>query len=363
MFSFTPIRLFKGSPVAIGIFALLLAVVGLASPALLHPQLDMAQFDFHTAESKKNSQWFFENFVSSSVLFEIHDTRLGPHIQESYRRFDFARKHKIPLEGVGAYVPTLETQERNLITWRNSLCKTHQPEWKGSTTTQKDFFAPFLRDLRCQPMTMSESAPPLYVDHLHSDGKWLTLWLPASEEQASLVRTTFPMAYSLRDWVKQFPETLASEIRWMVPFSLAAMFALLLIYFRNIGLAGTSLLSFLTAVGFVTGGHVLLGWTYSFVSLVGTLMICGMSVDYGIFMTDFQRNKNRNKQVAAVQSSILLAALTNILAFIPLLFCQHPVLIHLGRTLILGTAGAYIGAIWGIPFLATLLMRKHPATA
>ncbi len=80
-------------------------------------------------------------------------------------------------------------------------------------------------------------------------------------------------------------------------------------------------------------------------------MIFGSSVDYGIFQVDSLRKVPSKREVAETFSSLLMAALTTLLGYLPLIFAKHPVLYDLGWVLTLGTVGAFFGGVWGVPYL------------
>jgi predicted RND superfamily exporter protein len=117
-------------------------------------------------------------------------------------------------------------------------------------------------------------------------------------------------------------------------------------------------------MGLVAWFHIIFGLELSFISLMGLIMIYGMSVDYGIFATDIDRRTlnifgNDAGKNRGVWTSIFLAAFTTVAGFLPLDFCRHPVLIDLGRTLTLGMIGTLLGTFWGVPFALVRLKRKN----
>jgi predicted RND superfamily exporter protein len=93
---------------------------------------------------------------------------------------------------------------------------------------------------------------------------------------------------------------------------------------------------------------------FSFVSLVGVAILLGLGVDYGIFAVDHwleepvEAGPRRDGELTC---SLLFAGLGTIGGYLPLAFCGHQVLVHLGQVLTLGGVGATIGAFWLVPLL------------
>jgi len=86
----------------------------------------------------------------------------------------------------------------------------------------------------------------------------------------------------------------------------------------------------------------------SFVSMIGVVILCGFSVDYGIFAIDATRYP-ANPRTAGAWTAVLFASVATLAGFVPLLFCQHPVLIQLAQVLSLGMLGTMVGTFWGVP--------------
>jgi predicted RND superfamily exporter protein len=193
----------------------------------------------------------------------------------------------------------------------------------------------------------------LYAAHLHNEREWISLWLPETEAQTHEIKAAFPNVISLRDVVELFPRTLAEELKWMVPLSILLAALIHFVYYRSVSLALIALLPFFTGVGFLTLCTWILHLHISFISVIGLIMIFGFSLDYGIFATDASiatlHSKNENFKPSGMWSAVILAASTTLAGFIPLIFCRHPVLQHLGQTLVFGAIGTFFGAWWAIP--------------
>lgn len=323
---------------------------GLLFAAFIPLKLDMAAFNFESPRQKEMSIWLFKQFKREPPLFET----TGPLsvLEEAHQRQEWAGAHQVELENSAAFVPSLATQESNLAAWNQSFCRA-APLSQTFTPTERKLFAPWLQTLNCdllKPETLSQGKLPSYVRDFQREGYWLHLWFPENKKQTEEIQKYFPQAKSLLATVNLFPQTILDELLWMGPLSIGVLIILLFFYYRRPLLVFSALLPFITGLGLIAWIYFFFHLELSFISLIALLMICGFSVDYGIFATDCVYSSSE-KSLKGVWTSLGLAALTTITGFIPLVFCQHKVLAHLGQALTVGMIGSLIGSFWGIPFL------------
>ncbi len=341
------------------IFVGLLVLCSIAGVGGLRPNLDMAQFNFESPSSAGINAWLYSKVTGSLPLVEMDEGSPALILEKNHIKSRWAADHGIRIENVAQYVPPSDLSKENAATW-SSTCK---GQMSSFSKDKQRFFEPFLASLPCEDLKPRTSVAALeqprhYLQDLHSPpNRWLTLWLPQSENEAASIRSYNPSAVSLREIVSTFPETLSRELRWMVPLALALSILLLWLYYLSMKLTFLSLLPFLSGLGLfflaVKGLHL----QYSFVSIIALVMVFGFSIDYGIFATDFVRSPKEHSD-HGVWTSLFFAMLTTLTGFLPLLFCKHPVLLHLGQALVLGTIGTYMGAIWGIPGFHRILGAK-----
>ena len=119
------------------------------------------------------------------------------------------------------------------------------------------------------------------------------------------------------------------------------------------------ILPFITGIGCFFIFAAVLGESVDLISIIGLLMVFGFSIDYGVFATDlYQKNTESLKLMSlknlenSVFSTLTMAAVTNLIGFLPLVFAKHVVLHQLGTALFFGTLGTYIGALWGVPYFS-----------
>jgi len=325
---------------AMAALSVALAVVSLVGLAVVRPQLDMQRFDFQPERARKIGRWFFSSMRMPPPLFQIdaQDTAL----QASQMARTWADSAHIPLETVSNYVPTLAQQTQHLA----SLERKRTSVIRQLSATHQTFFFPFIQNMTRRPYTLTLPVRP-YCEHLQGDGQWLTLWMPRDAAQERKIQQHFPRVTSLRAVFARFPKILGQELHWMAPLSclLATLFHF--IYYRRLSYALIALFPFFCGMGLVMAVSFAFGFELSFVSVIGLVLVFGFSLDYGIFATDACLNPTREHMWTA----IAVAALATLAGFVPLAFCKHPVLRDLGWTLLLGGAGTYLGAAYGIPWL------------
>jgi hypothetical protein len=262
----------------------------------------------------------------------------------------WADQNNVRYEGIANFIPELSEQRHHLDSW-STLMKSKDAL---ATPLQQTIFEPFFKQIVvAQPRSLQTSTshqPPAYISdfqHVNNKGSWISLWLPKTDQEADLVKATFADSLSLKEVVSVFPKTLFQELAWMVPIAFLLTILLLALYYKNVYLSLLCLIPFFAGLGLFTVVGLLFNYNTSFISVIGFVMVFGLSVDYGIFAVDLVIGRKRS--VRGVWSALSLSALMTTLGFIPLMFCKHPVLLQLGQPLVLGTIGTYIGTVWGIP--------------
>lgn len=337
------------SAVALG----LAAVVG---GAVLRPAFDLRQLDYQSPRTARLAEWLFRKTGPMRPLFEpvsgFDEAVRGAVARERWRESAVPRT---TLESVADYVPETDARRRHLDTWKRTLCE--EESFAGSLPpTHRKLFAPFLEAIRCDALDARAAAvaDAPYLRHLRSGDRWLALWLPSDAADAMAVQKAYPKAQSLMAVVSTFPALLTSELRWMGPLSVLLVFLILAWHFRSARLAAWGLVPFVAGTGAVLLRSLLLHEQPSFVTLVGLVMMLGLSVDYAIFVLDHLRGDSASedsREARGAGTALWLSAATTVLGFLPLVFCEHRVLAHLGWALVLGTLGTVACAGRALPAL------------
>lgn len=338
-------------------FALIFATfIGLiVGAAVLRPNFSMQQMNFQTPNEQELTKWFFTHLKTKSPLLHIYGEKDQSPLPEALAQLKFSQDKQIDTENIANYLPSLEQQRENHRQWL-SFCGNKGPE------QEQIFFSPFWQSV-CEPTHARDLVEntPGYLRDYGSNGKWITLWMAKTTAEIDAVKSAYPDAKSLPEIVELFPRLLAQETSWMAPLSILLATMLLWWYYRKIHLVLLSLIPFFVGVGFYFSLAVIFQFGISFVSLIALVMIFGLSLDYGIFATNLYTGQT-GPTAHGVWTSVVLAAIVTFLGFLPLIFCHHPVLVHLGQALVFGTAGTIIGSMWGIPCLYWLYRKVSRGT-
>jgi hypothetical protein len=338
IFEVAPLKIIAPPRVWKFIVSLALLFSTIAGLIFIRPELDMRQFNFQSKENKETSEWLYRSNNLPVPIFEIHNNTES--FSASHERLKWAKENNISVETWASYLPSLEDQKKHLETWNSS--------WTDELSqNHKKLFSPFLENYTKTPHSIKKS----YVSHLVSaDDHWITLWLPKSISEEKAIRAQFTDATSLREVLAHFPKILVNELAWMIPLSILIAWIIHFVYYRNIILSVVALMPFFTGVGLLTLATFVFDLQFSFISVIGLIIIFGLSLDYGIFATDAVLLKVEEK-THGIWTAVFCASFTTIGGFVPLLFCEHPVLKHLGQTLFFGSLGTFLGSYWGIPSL------------
>lgn len=347
-----PLRINLRSNKILGGVMLALALTGALGVFFKKHDLNLHRLNYMSERSFKITAWLHERMGRVMPLFMIRSENGGAAVlKAAHEERALARAGGIRLENVAAYLPPLAIQEKNLASWFASSCEPLASVPLSDAARQ--FFAPYLEDFSCNAvLPLRLDAPehvPSYAAHLFSPKGWLSIWMPTGQDQEQKIRAAYPEVFSLLDVVESFPRLLLKELRWMLPLAVGLIFATLLICYRRLLPAAAALLPFFCGLGAVFCVMVALGLEINFIAIVSMMMLCGLSVDYGIFAVG--RASAGGDQSPGTVSALIFAAISTSSGMIPLVFCEHPVLVSLGIPLCIGIPGALGGAFWGIPLV------------
>jgi 1-acyl-sn-glycerol-3-phosphate acyltransferase len=165
---------------------------------------------------------------------------------------------------------------------------------------------------------------------------------------------------------KQMNEIFLGQLRDdftnLINYSLIAVLLILFVFFKRIELVLLSAIPIIIT-GIVTGGLMnLFGLQLNIFSTIVCTMIFGLGVDFSIFMTSaLQKEYSYGKSVLPTyRASILMAAITTILAIGALIFAQHPALKSISAVSLIGIFSALIITFVFYPILFTVCIINRP---
>ena len=112
-----------------------------------------------------------------------------------------------------------------------------------------------------------------------------------------------------------------------------------------------SLLPVITSISFVFLVFRVASIDVSAIVLIALIIILGISLDYGVFISTAESEKEKKSVLVAATFSML----TTIMGAGALLFASHPVMFSIGLTLVSGVTAAYLSAIFLIPAFKKVL--------
>ncbi|RTY93940.1 MMPL family transporter [Flavobacterium sp. GT3R68] len=147
---------------------------------------------------------------------------------------------------------------------------------------------------------------------------------------------------------QQMNETFLGELRndfnSLVNYSFVAVILILLVFFRKVELVVISVIP-IVITGVVTAGIMgIFDIQLNIFSTIVCTLIFGHGVDFSIFMTSaLQKEYTYGKsEMATYRTSILLAALTTVLAIGALIFARHPALKSISSVSLIGVFAALL---------------------
>lgn len=262
-------------------------------------------------------------------------------------------------------LPSEATQAENRLRWvtywqgeAGQGVIAHLQEKAAALGFSPGAFAPFLQRLK-------ESPPPVTVETLEAAGLGeLAGALVLRDEKMvrilSLVPDTAEVARLLDEagesgWrlvsQSRFREEVGRAIgRDFFRFILLASLAvtLLLVWlFRHPGKVLLALVPVGTGLAAMFGAMAALGLDFTLFNVVATVLVIGLSVDYGIFMVC----KLTQGMDRSVDRAVLVSGLTTLAGFGALVLARHPALHSIGVTVLLGIGAAIPAALLVIPAL------------
>ncbi len=351
MKAFSLVPRFRGFATLSIIFALCTLLLPLS-----RVDLSLGQFEFKSSNQKEAENSLWKHLPNQMPFYWIHESAEDALLQSS-KIHSIAGTVGAEAQTLGDLIGNARDFQSNLQSWKAG-CQELLPRLSPQL---KNLFDPFLQSACASVFFQDTSLSleevikelPLLTGTLLSKNQAISLIVfPGgnSQEGISIVRDTLPAFQSLREVVSVFPRILSQDLSRLLPLVFILNFLILAFHYRRLLPILTSFLPFLSGLGAALLAHLLLGEAFSFVSLMAAVLLFGLSLDYGIFATD-----SAVRDIAVrdqdLETTLLLNAATTVCGFLPLIFCEHPVLKHLGITLFFGSLATYLSATTAVPAL------------
>lgn len=323
------------------VYALSLMIVGLLLIGSLNIDLSVRRFNFSSDLNTELQDWFYSKWGDRKLFFKTYERSYESNIE---MRQDFIRlKNDYPFgENIANYIPPYETRVSNLNSWKIFL-----DEFKFSEN-EKKIFAPFFTGWHKDKREDISLDDMNFIKHLVAEDEMISLWFVSRDNKKS---NDFFLggSESLENKLMKSSEVIFSELKTFIGITLISIFVLLLLRYKSITLSFSCLIPFLFSLGILGIYFYTTNSPVTFMSLVGILLLYGLSVDYGIFSTDFYSEENNKNIERDLNSSLLLSWCSSFIGFFPLIFCKHNVLNDLGTVVIIGLFGILYSTFFVLP--------------
>ncbi len=321
--------------------------------------------ELNRAEQAMADHW--GNMRGRAMLFAQGED-LESALQHSEQVWQVLKQHQLDEVAVGL-TPLLlsaQTQRKNAEQWQ-AYWSQEQPlaeELLADAGRKFGFtaqaFTPFIKRLEQEPQLLnletltSWGMGPLVENFIQqdADGVRLLTLIPDRPDVLSRVEEELKeipgiTLVSQSRFGRQLSQAIAMDFSQFISFAGLAVVLLLVILFRRLSDVLLAILPVLSGLLFMFGGMTWLGLEMNLFNVVASILIIGLGVDYGIFMTCH----SRQSEDLASSRAVLVSGLTTLVGFGALVIARHPAMNSIGITVLLGIAAAVPTAVLVIPAL------------
>ena len=228
-----------------------------------------------------------------------------------------------------------------------------------------DAFTPFLDELCIFQQPLQEPEGNGVFDAIKdrfvqsvADGWRIVSFFPDTEAYETLlsdIQQRIPESFlvSRRALYADFSKEMSNELQRMAVIAGCLIVGVTLLVMRNIRLA---MLALIPAGAGVLGMLSLMHWIghpLNAANLIASVVVLGLCIDYGIFITA----SCRRPELSGTGHAVSLSMLTTLAGSTVLLFARHPALHSVGISLTAGILSGYLAAMLLVPLLYQLVMK------
>lgn len=226
-------------------------------------------------------------------------------------------------------------------------------------TAEYDFVDPYSDEL-LPPGLMTNIIE--YTDSIYM--VFTSVQMKAEDKKAvgkALVSATGCVVVDPMFYTEEMVKTINDDFNTALNISMAFVFIILLISYRNIVLAIVAFIPMTLSWFIVLGVMGMLGMQFNLINIVISTFIFGIGVDYSIFVMDGLLSKARSQSEPQLlvyhKTAIFFSAVTLIVSTGSLLLASHPALASIGVATIIGMSSAVVLAYSLQPFLYHALVK------
>ncbi|MEN8126654.1 MAG: MMPL family transporter [Planctomycetota bacterium] len=310
-----------------------------------------------------------------ALLFSVGQTE-EEALQKNDDLFRLLKSQNADLSflSLATLVPSLETQKENLARWDNFWNKKEQKQILLKDLEEGGRFCGFTSDAFEPFFTWLGRPPqPFTPDKFAREGndKMASPFMARLKDGQYAVLTFIPdedSVFSLLGGAdldvkvvsnRKFSDRLNDEtVRDFTRFfggSVVIIMILLLLLFRDFKKVLLAFVPVLVGLVIMAAAVSALGMKINLFNMVASILVIGLSVDYGIFIVCSVEAESDD----AIRNAVLVSGLTTCVGFGSLMLACHPSMHSIGTTVAAGIVPSLLCALTLLPYLSYWLLKKR----
>lgn len=212
------------------------------------------------------------------------------------------------------------------------------------------------------PDFLKEELSGLFIDWDNEQYLLIPLYKRSISKRVNKILTEGKIEHFIVDSLKDSSKGLVlfeKNALFLLLLSIAIIFIILIIAFRNLIFAFTSLLPSISALIGCLGITVITTGAFNIMHLVSSILLLGIGVDYGIFITNSFKDGSSEEELNMTFQSIFISALTTLAGFGVLSFSRNYSIFSIGSSMFIGIVFSFITAYLALPFILKNYKKKY----
>ncbi len=326
-------------------------------------QFDGSEIEIIKAEQNFNSTWVNK---TSPAVFVVQGNSLEEALKVNEKIYREAKTMlgEDNFSSLAAIWPSKQTRKTNVDRWKKFWKQGKEKKLRelisryGSDYNfSEDAFSPFFDNLYACTIVEDEPKRIKIYNRLKerfvmdkNDRLQVMSFFPDEDKYVNAMSTIsghYPGTFLVSRKVlsRMLSDSVSSEIILLSGIAAIMIPLLTCLLLKNIKMTVLALIPVITGTAAVIGIIPVFGLSLNAPSLIATMVVLGLCIDYGIFMVyTCSRNLKTGTRMA-----VSLSAITTLIGAGVLLFANHPVLFSIGATIVSGVLFGYISSIIVIP--------------
>ena len=296
----------------------------------------------------------------------------GKTIEEAWKEYEFITNTlKSEIKGfnsLATILPSIEQQKTNLKNWNAFWTESKISNLKSNFSEalklygfKEESFTNFFKLLKSENMELTKQIPDsfdIFKPHFVQKSETYNLISYFDDTAANIKTINNVLEKTSNSYVvsrTQLSSIIGSQLYYDIKkisiFAALWIVALIIFFLKKPVMIFLSLLPVVTSISFVFLVFKIASMEVSAIVLIALIIILGISLDYGVFISTAESKKEKKSVLVAATFSML----TTIMGAGALLFASHPVMFSIGMTLVSGVTAAYLSAVFLIPAFKKVL--------